>query len=173
MYSVQFVLDAWNSQQILTSVWVSQLTSVAMSAIRSSVRPKSSKQNWGTILKPEFGLGYQRLTNYEIKQTVERLYKVKSEEGRTYDQPSKSLPEEEIRQMVKLTSLRSHGLRQLLVFSIIYYVARLLILASPWLILFCTERNVTRGSASLLSAMGHRIDPIKLFHVPASAPQLV
>ncbi|XP_041363193.1 uncharacterized protein LOC121378893 [Gigantopelta aegis] len=72
-----------------------------MSAIRSSVRPKSSKQNWGTIIKPEFGLGYQRLTNYEIQQTVERLYKVKTEDGRTYDQPSKSMSEKEILQMLE------------------------------------------------------------------------
>ncbi|XP_076465275.1 uncharacterized protein LOC143297020 [Babylonia areolata] len=47
-----------------------------MTTIRSSVRPASSKQPWGTILKPEFGLGYQKMTNYEIEQTVSRLYTV-------------------------------------------------------------------------------------------------
>ena len=44
-----------------------------MTTFRSSVRPKSSKQPWGTILHPEFGLGYQKLTSYELEQTVDRL----------------------------------------------------------------------------------------------------
>ncbi len=45
-----------------------------MSSLRSSVRPKSSKQAWGTILHPEFGMGYQKMTSYEVEQTVSRLY---------------------------------------------------------------------------------------------------
>ena len=44
-----------------------------MTSLRSSVRPKSSKQPWGTILQPDFGLGYQRMTDYEVRQTVDRL----------------------------------------------------------------------------------------------------
>ena len=44
-----------------------------MTSIRSSVRPKSSKQPWGTILEPEFGMGYQKMTGYEVEQTVHRL----------------------------------------------------------------------------------------------------
>ncbi|ESP00668.1 hypothetical protein LOTGIDRAFT_157955 [Lottia gigantea] len=47
-----------------------------MSSLRSSVRPASSKQKWGTILKPEFGLGYQNVTKYELDQIVDRLYYV-------------------------------------------------------------------------------------------------
>ncbi|KAI0220636.1 hypothetical protein LSAT2_012410 [Lamellibrachia satsuma] len=44
-----------------------------MTTIRSSVRPKSSKQPWGTIIHPQFGLGYQKLTSYELDQTIDRL----------------------------------------------------------------------------------------------------
>ena len=44
-----------------------------MPVIRSSVRPASTRQPWGMILKPEFGLGYQKMTSYEVKQSVARL----------------------------------------------------------------------------------------------------
>ncbi|KAK3098910.1 hypothetical protein FSP39_024228 [Pinctada imbricata] len=66
-----------------------------MSSIRSSVRPKSSKQPWGTILKPEFGLGYQKMTEYELYQTVERLYKIPSTKERAYERPGKKVSEDE------------------------------------------------------------------------------
>jgi hypothetical protein len=39
-------------------------------------RPVTSKQPWGTINHPPYGLGYQRMTPYEIQQSVERLYKI-------------------------------------------------------------------------------------------------
>ncbi|XP_074651299.1 uncharacterized protein LOC141906047 [Tubulanus polymorphus] len=55
--------------------------------IRSSVRPKSSKQPWGTIIQPEFGMGYQQLTNYEVRQTVDRLYYVPDVKERTQQKP--------------------------------------------------------------------------------------
>jgi hypothetical protein len=45
-----------------------------MTSLRSSVRPSSSKQPWGTILEPEFGMGHQKMTQYEVAQTVQRLY---------------------------------------------------------------------------------------------------
>ncbi|VEL19134.1 unnamed protein product [Protopolystoma xenopodis] len=45
-------------------------------ALRSGVRPRSSKLPWGTIVPPTFGLGHQRLTAYELQQTVSRLYQV-------------------------------------------------------------------------------------------------
>lgn len=57
------------------------------STIRSSVRPKSSKQPWGTILQPSFGMGYQKLTEYEIEQTVSRLHTIKRERQRHYTPP--------------------------------------------------------------------------------------
>merc|ERR1711976_731890 len=47
-----------------------------MTSLRSSVHPASSKQPWGTILEPEFGMGHQKMTDYEIDQTVKRLYYV-------------------------------------------------------------------------------------------------
>ena len=39
-------------------------------------RPITAKQPWGTITHPPYGLGYQRLTHYEIQQSVNRLYNV-------------------------------------------------------------------------------------------------
>ncbi|KAL8616636.1 hypothetical protein ACOMHN_031618 [Nucella lapillus] len=44
------------------------------SSSRSSVRPSSSKQPWGTVLKPDFGLGHQRLPEDQIDQAVQRLH---------------------------------------------------------------------------------------------------
>jgi len=54
------------------------------------VRPKSSKQPWGTIIEPEFGMGYQKMTDYEINQTVSRLYYVKENRERVYDRPKQA-----------------------------------------------------------------------------------
>lgn len=51
---------------------------IMATSMRSSVRPKSSKQPWGTILKPEFGLGHQKMTEYEVEQSVNRLYFVQT-----------------------------------------------------------------------------------------------
>ena len=45
-----------------------------MTTLRSSVRPKSSKQPWGTILKPEFGMGYQPLTGSHRIVTINRIH---------------------------------------------------------------------------------------------------
>ncbi|XP_069137519.1 uncharacterized protein [Argopecten irradians] len=66
-----------------------------MSAIRSSVRTPRPKMPWGTILKPEFEMGHQKMTGYEIEQTVERLYKVQPVKERVYDRPGPKLPPEE------------------------------------------------------------------------------
>ncbi|XP_067939854.1 uncharacterized protein [Watersipora subatra] len=52
--------------------------------IRSSVRPESSKQPWGTILKPSFGMGYQKMTKFELEQSMNRLYTTKSYREREY-----------------------------------------------------------------------------------------
>ncbi|KAF6038690.1 hypothetical protein EB796_003019 [Bugula neritina] len=57
---------------------------MSSAAIRSSVRPKSSKQPWGTILKPSFGLGYQKMTKYEVDQSVSRLHVNKKYREREY-----------------------------------------------------------------------------------------
>ncbi|XP_067667730.1 uncharacterized protein [Haliotis asinina] len=75
-----------------------------MSSLRSSVRPKSSKQKWGTILKPEFGLGYQKLTKYEIAQTVNRLNTVPSSDDRAYERFNKKMSQAEIEEMIKRVS---------------------------------------------------------------------
>ena len=71
-----------------------------MTTIRSSVRPESSKQPWGTILKPHFGLGYQKMTEYEIDQTVNRLYTIPSPKEMSYERSYKELPKEKIDAMV-------------------------------------------------------------------------
>ncbi|XP_012946358.1 uncharacterized protein LOC106013957 [Aplysia californica] len=72
-----------------------------MTTIRSSVRPESSKQPWGTILKPEFGLGYQKMTDYEIDQTVQRLNTVPVPKERAYTRPNKKMSAEEIEAMLE------------------------------------------------------------------------
>ena len=71
-----------------------------MAAFRSSVRPTNSKQPWGTILKPEFGLGYQKMTGYEIDQTVNRLCVSPTPKCRTYSRVGKKMSSEEIDEMV-------------------------------------------------------------------------
>lgn len=71
-----------------------------MTSIHSSVRPRSSKQPWGTILKPEFGLGYQKMTEYEIDQTVNRLYKIPEPKERFYPRAGPKMEEGDIQDMV-------------------------------------------------------------------------
>ena len=78
-----------------------------MSSLRSSVRPKSSKQPWGTIMQPEFGLGYQKMTEYEIAQTVDRLYKVPTPKERVYERPGKKLEQDDFDEMVTFFLLSS------------------------------------------------------------------
>lgn len=69
--------------------------------IRSGVRPKSAKQEWGTILHPEFGMGYQPLTAYEIDQSVQRLYYIPLRpQSEGVSQPKKKLPEAQVQEMV-------------------------------------------------------------------------
>ncbi|XP_078314688.1 uncharacterized protein LOC144619727 [Crassostrea virginica] len=72
-----------------------------MSSIRSSVNPKPANQPWGTILKPDYGLGHQKMTDYEIDQTVDRLYKIPATKERVYERPGKKMSEEEIAEMLQ------------------------------------------------------------------------
>ncbi len=60
-----------------------------MSSTRSSVRPKSSKQPWGTILKPEFGMGHQKATASEVDDTVDRLHQIPQKKEPEYVRPKK------------------------------------------------------------------------------------
>lgn len=74
-----------------------------MSSLRSSVRPKKSKQPWGTILKPEFGMGHQKMTEYEVDQTINRLYyRPTHREPVQEETESKGMTTEEIEEMVRL-----------------------------------------------------------------------
>ena len=61
-----------------------------MTSLRSSVRPKSSKQPWGTILEPEYGMGHQKMTGYEVNQTVDRLYYIPQEKQPVYTRPEQA-----------------------------------------------------------------------------------
>ena len=61
-----------------------------MPVIRSSVRPASSKQPWGTIIQPEYGLGHQRMTAYEVDQTVSRLSQQSEKPQPYYDRPKQA-----------------------------------------------------------------------------------
>lgn len=91
-----------------------------MTSIRSSVRPKSSKQAWGTILEPEFGLGFQKMTGYEIDQTVTRLYKVPDQKKRIDEKKEqKEMNATEISDMVKRLQISS-PLSTLIINSSIY-----------------------------------------------------
>ena len=73
----------------------------SMTTIRSSVTPASSKQKWGTILKPNFGMGYQKMNSYEIDQTVERLAQPVEKKEREVDRPQqRDLKQNEIDDMV-------------------------------------------------------------------------
>ena len=73
-----------------------------MTSLRSSVNPSSSKQPWGTIIEPNFGMGYQKMTSYEVDQTVERLSQPKEKRERVYDQPKiKNLDKAGYDQMVR------------------------------------------------------------------------
>ena len=50
------------------------------------MRPKTSKQPRGSILKPdEYPLGYTRHTHYEVEQIVERLYPTPAPRSRQDD----------------------------------------------------------------------------------------
>jgi hypothetical protein len=57
---------------------------------------------WGTILKPEFGMGYQKMTDYEIEQTVDRLNKIKEYKEQYYERVGKKLSDDEIAEMVSI-----------------------------------------------------------------------
>ena len=77
-----------------------------MTTIRSSVNPASSKQKWGTILKPNFGMGYQKMNSYEIDQTVERLAQPVEKKEREVDRPQqRDLKQNEIDDMVRDVTL--------------------------------------------------------------------
>ena len=73
-----------------------------MSSMRSSVRPPKAKMPWGTILKPEFGMGYQKMTDFEIEQTVDRLNKIKEYKEQYYERVGKKLSDDEIAEMVSI-----------------------------------------------------------------------
>ena len=75
-----------------------------MAAANSSVHPADRKQPWGTIIKPDFGLGYQKMTEDEISQSVNRLYFIPKTKSRTYARTGKKLSPEEIDEMVYISS---------------------------------------------------------------------
>jgi hypothetical protein len=62
-------------------------------------RPVSTKQPWGTINHPPYGLGYQRMTDYEIKQSVNRLYSQPKKQNKQ-ERAISCLPKTDFYQMV-------------------------------------------------------------------------
>ncbi|XP_064610113.1 uncharacterized protein LOC135474052 [Liolophura sinensis] len=46
----------------------------AVEAVRMSANRSTFKHPWGTIVKPEFGMGHQKMTADEVEQAVNRLY---------------------------------------------------------------------------------------------------
>ncbi|XP_046552032.1 uncharacterized protein LOC124261727 [Haliotis rubra] len=67
----------------------------------SSVNPPSSKLPWGTILKPNFGLGHQKLSEEEIEAVVARLNQVSDSKEPSYVRPNKDMSQEEINGMLE------------------------------------------------------------------------
>ena len=65
------------------------------------------KQPWGTINHPPYGLGYQRMTPYEIQQSVERLYKVPKKISEKSKVAVSCLPKTDFYNMVTITFLSS------------------------------------------------------------------
>ncbi|XP_022094472.1 uncharacterized protein LOC110981299 [Acanthaster planci] len=67
---------------------------------------KASKRPWGTITKPDhMGLGHQRLTAYEVEQSVNRLYYVPKARDAKYNRQNPKMTSTDIRKMVeRLTS---------------------------------------------------------------------
>jgi hypothetical protein len=79
-----------------------------MTAVHSSVHPKTCKLPWGTILKPEFGLGYQKMNEYEIDQTVNRLSQLPAPKTRPYSRVGKQMDQDEINEMVCIIIAFNH-----------------------------------------------------------------
>ncbi|XP_045216605.2 uncharacterized protein LOC123566507 [Mercenaria mercenaria] len=78
-----------------------------MTAVHSSVHPKSTKLPWGTIIKPVFGLGYQKMNEYEIDQTVNRLSQLPERKSRPYSRVGKTMDKDEINEMLeRLTKVK-------------------------------------------------------------------
>jgi len=71
-----------------------------MAAVHSSVRPPKSKLPWGTILKPTFGLGHQKMNEYEIEQTVNRLSQLPPPKQRPYVRNNPKMDPDAIDDMV-------------------------------------------------------------------------
>ncbi|XP_002731201.1 uncharacterized protein LOC100378999 [Saccoglossus kowalevskii] len=69
---------------------------------RNSSTDKMSKRAWGTVTKPpSMDLGWQKMTNYEIDQTVERLYYVPKPKSREYKRQNPQLTEDQITDMME------------------------------------------------------------------------
>ncbi|XP_041362408.1 uncharacterized protein LOC121378342 [Gigantopelta aegis] len=71
-----------------------------MAQTDSASRP-CSRQPWGTIIKPDFGLGHQKLDDYQVSQMVERLSQVPEAKKASWDRPNKDMTQEEINEMLE------------------------------------------------------------------------
>lgn len=73
-----------------------------MASSRSAVQ-SPNKMPWGTILKPTFGLGHQKMSEDVIEEAVARLNKVKPLREREFPRPGIKLDREQTQEMVRLT----------------------------------------------------------------------
>lgn len=68
----------------------------------------ASKRPWGTITKPDnMKLGYQKLTAYEVEQTVNRLYYVPKAREAKYNRPNPKMSNTDIRMLIERLSKKS------------------------------------------------------------------
>ena len=66
-----------------------------------AVAHKLSKRPWGTITKPsDMHLGHQKVTEYEIEQTVDRLYYVPKAPGIKSNRPNPKMTSAAIEDMI-------------------------------------------------------------------------
>ena len=69
---------------------------------------KKSKRPWGTITKPDhMHLGHKKVTDYEIEQTVSRLYYVPKVHDVKTNRPNKKMSSSQIEDMIERLTHRS------------------------------------------------------------------
>lgn len=70
-------------------------------ATKASVKLDKPQQQWGTIIKPEFGMGFQTATEFEVEQTVSRLNSIPEPKERDFPRNGPNMSEDEIKGMLE------------------------------------------------------------------------
>lgn len=72
------------------------------------VAHKTSKRPWGTITKPsDMHLGHQKVTEYEVEQTINRLYYVPKVPDCKANRPNPKMSQDAIQDMIERLTNRS------------------------------------------------------------------